>query len=198
MSLTTDKSIQLYVLSRIYISYPTVLELLWTDCPSDITADGKTYKGIGALMALTASGSELKGSSTDLTLTLSGIPDSSLQSILTSRVKAAPVQLSRIFFDTTTGAPLITQNGTNIISRYNGFVSNFSLQEEFDFQNRKSSNTMVISLSSSLDLMSTRVAGRKTNPSSQNRYFPTDKSMDRVPALENTSFDFGKKSGASK
>lgn len=190
--LSTERSVQVYVLIRVYISYPTVIEILFTDCHHDIVYDGKTYKGVGGLMALTASGSELKSSSSEVTVTVSGIDNSALAGILNSRVKAAPVQLNRIFF-TPSNAPIIIANNNNVISRYNGFISNYSLQEEYDINGRTATNTMVFTCSSSLDLLSNKIAGRKTNPSSQNKFYPNDKSMDRVPTLENASFDFGKK-----
>jgi hypothetical protein len=42
-----------------------------------------------------------------------------------------------------------------------------------------------------VDVLGKKTGGRKTNPESEKKFFPTDLAMDRVPTLENATFDFG-------
>jgi len=92
-------------------------------------------------------------------------------------------------FDPVTNTPLEIEG--NPLARFRGFVNNYSLQEDYDNSTRTSTNTLVLVCSSSLDVLSNKVNGRKTNPYSQKRFYPDDLSMDRVPTLENATFDFG-------
>ena len=45
--------------------------------------------------------------------------------------------------------------------------------------------------SSVVELLNNKVSGRQTNPRDQKLYYPTDLSMDRVPALAKSNFNFG-------
>jgi len=49
----------------------------------------------------------------------------------------------------------------------------------------------MLECSSSVGLLGQKISGRKTNPQSQNRFYPSDRSMDRVPTLKGTKFNFG-------
>jgi hypothetical protein len=159
---------------------------------------GSTYLGMGSLMGITSSASELKSTSSDLTITLSGIPNTSLYEIINSRLKGSYVEIVRAYYDSTTMNPLdVRVNPTgpiqNTTSRFIGFVNNYSLQEEYDIESKTASNTIAITCTSSIDIIANKYGGRKTNPTSQNKYFPNDVSMNRVPNLENASYNFGMK-----
>lgn len=201
MSLTTENEILSVILVRIYLSYykdspgatPIEWDLLFCDSRQDYIIDGKTYEGVGALMAITSSRSDIKASSGELTVTLTGIPNENLYSVLYSRIKGSPIQVSRAFYNPTTGDPIIVANDSNVVARYYGFINNYSLEEEYDVLSRTSSNTMVMTCSSSIDVLGNKIACRRTNESSETRFFPNDKSMNRVASLENMAFDFGKK-----
>ena len=94
---------------------------------------------------------------------------------------------------------LFSQNNNNLITgltanpqiRFQGYISNLALDEDWDQESRTSTNTLVLNCASVVDVMNNKIAGRKTNPSSQKKFYPTDISMDRVPRLEETKFDFG-------
>jgi hypothetical protein len=79
------------------------------------------------------------------------------------------------------------------MTRFIGFVNNMALDEEYDTENRISSNTVVLSCSSVVDVMQNKISGRRTNPASMKRFYSSDISMDRVPTLINSYFDFGAK-----
>lgn len=163
--------------------------LRFSDLNASFTINGETYLGLGNFMSVTDSRSELRVSSGELTISLSGIPNSSIAEIVNSKIKGSPVRIYRAFFNAATGAFLDIPG--NPLGRYRGFVNNFALQEEYNPDTRTSSNTLALICASSVDVLSNKVAGRKTNPSSQKKFYPNDLSMDRVPNLENATFDFG-------
>jgi len=153
--------------------------------------EGETYIGLGNLMGVTAVNSELRVSGNEMTVSLSGIPNTSIAEVLYSKIKGSNIKIWRALFNASTGEFLNIAD--NPVGRFQGFVNNFALTEEFDVENRSSSNTLVLTCSSVVDVLANKIAGRRTNPSSQNRFFPNDRSMDRVPTIENAYFDFGVK-----
>ena len=163
---------------------PTVLA--FSDHNDNFTIDGQVYVNVGRLMNVTASNSELRASSNSVTISLSGIPNSAIAEIVNSKIKSAPVDIYRAFFNPSTGAQIGDTQG-----RFRGFVNNYSLNEDYDVNARTASNTIILECASSIDILSRKYSGRRTNPESQKKYFPLDLSMDRVPVLENTTFDFG-------
>lgn len=167
----------------------TAQVLRFSDLNTTFTINGESYLGAGNLMGITATSSEISASGGQVTISLSGIPNTSIAEIVNSKIKGAPVRIYRAFFNANTGA-LLTFS-PNPIGRYRGFVNSYSLNEEFDNATKTSSNTLVLVCSSAVDVLQNKVAGRKTNPESQKRFYPNDLSMDRVPALENATFDFG-------
>lgn len=165
--------------------------LLFSDLNATVTINGDSYTGVGKLMDVTSSSSELRVTGNDVSISLSGIPNSSIEEINNIKLKGASVDIIRGIFNATTGAFLnITGNP---VGRFRGFVDNYTLNEEYDINTRTSSNTLVITCASIVDILSNKIVGRKTNPSSQKRYFPNDLSMDRVPNLESATFNFGTK-----
>lgn len=160
--------------------------LAFSDHVQPFVIDDQTYLNLGNLLNITASQNELRTSANTVTITLSGIPNSAIAEIVNSQIKSAPVSILRGYFNSTT-----TQQIGTVQGRFRGFVNNFSLQEDYDVDQRTASNTLVLQCSSSIDVLSRKHSGRRTNPESQRRYFADDASMDRVPTLEKTTFDFG-------
>jgi hypothetical protein len=153
------------------------------------TINSESYLGLGKLMSISSSSSELRVSGGELIITLSGVPNSSIYEIVNSKIKGSPVRVYRGLFNAATGAFLSIAG--NPIGRFNGFVNNYSLSEDYDNSTRTSSNTLVLTCTSVVDVLDNKIAGRKTNPSSQKKYYPNDLSMDRVPNLEKATFNFG-------
>lgn len=79
----------------------------------------------------------------------------------------------------------------NPAGRFFGYITNYSLDEEYDVVARQSLNTITLTCSGLGDLLTNKKAGRKTNPKSHRSFYPTDASMDRVPNLVGANFDFG-------
>lgn len=168
----------------------TSTTLLFSDRQESYELNGDTYVGLGRLMSITDTTSQIRATSSDLSIGISGIPNDSIYEIVNSKIKGCAVTVYRVLFDPVTNTALnITGNP---LARYRGFVNNYTLQEDWNQDTRTSSNTIVLVCASALDVLSNKVSGRKTNPYSEKKYFPNDVSMDRVPSLENATFDFGK------
>lgn len=164
-------------------------ELLFSDHFESQTFDGSTYLPLGRLMSITPTSSELRTSFQSVSVSVSGIPDSSLQQILSTKYKGSAVEIRRGLYDVSTRTLLTL--ATNPVVKFKGFVNNWSLNEDYDVINRVSTNVIQFDCTSLIELLSNKKAGRKTNPSSMKRFFPIDTSFDRVPNLVNTEFNFG-------
>jgi len=164
----------------------TAQVLRFSDYETTKTIDGESYVPLGRLLNVTASSSELRSSSNTITVTLSGVPTNAIPEIVHSKIKGAPIKIYRGYFNVATGVQIGDYEG-----RFIGSVNNYSIQEEHDVINRTASNLLLLECNSSVDLLSQKIAGRQTNPQSENKFYPTDTSMDRVPTLKGTQFNFG-------
>lgn len=163
--------------------------LRFSDYNQSITIGGYEYKGLGQFVGITTSTSELKTSSGSITISLSGIPNTSISEILNMKIKGAQVIVTRVFFDAVTGDVLDIPG--NPAGRFFGVVNNYTLEEQYDIDTRTSTNTIDLVCSSVVELLSNKLAGRKTNPNSFRAFNSSDLSMDRVPNLVGANFDFG-------
>jgi len=164
--------------------------LLFSDRNQPFTINGEEYLGLGSFVSITSSESELRATGGELSIVLNGIPNTAISEILNSKIKSARVSVYRALFNATTGS-FLSILPLNPVGRYQGFVNNFSLQEEYDNSTRTATNTLVLVCTSAVTILENKFNGRKTNPTSQKSYFPNDISMDRVPTLENSVFNFG-------
>jgi hypothetical protein len=165
---------------------------LFSDRLVSTTIGGDTYVGLGKLLSISGSSSELRSTSGEITIGISGVPDSMISDIVAANIKGNPVRVLRGLFDASTGTFLSAVAG-NPVNRFVGYVNNISLEEEYDVDSRDSSNILLLTCASNVDILDNKIAGRKTNPASQKKFYSTDISMDRVPSLESSYFDFGAK-----
>jgi len=159
--------------------------LRFSDYDAPVTINGETYTALGEFLSVTSSTSELRPSENPVTIGLSGIPTNNINEIVHSKIKGAPISIYRGYFN---------QAGVQIGDfggRFIGSVNNYSIQEEFDIDSRTSSHILMLECSSSVGLLSQKIAGRKTNPQSQKTFYPSDTAMDRVPTIKGTKFNFG-------
>lgn len=187
LSLTSYSALQSNLFIKITLSAST---LLFSDKLESTVIASDTYVGLGKLLSVSGSNSELRSSGQDLTISISGIPDSSITDIINSGIKGSPVVIRRGLFNASTGAFLSAISGNPII-RFTGYVNNMAFEEDYDVDTRTSSNTIILTCASNIDVLDNKISGRKTNSESQKRYFPNDLSMDRVASLESSYFDFG-------
>lgn len=164
----------------------------WT-LPITVTVYGnnETYTPTGQLLNITPSRNELRSSAGGVTITLSGIPNTSIAEIVNSKIKGSQVQIFRVLLNPLTGQPLTSLDSGNPVGRFLGIVNNFSLEEDYNIGQKTSTTTIVLECASSLELLSTKVQGRRTNPEDMEYFYPGDKSFSRVPSLVDANFDFG-------
>lgn len=160
--------------------------LNFSDHNVDYVINGETYENIGNLLSITSSSSEIRATPDSVNITIAGIPiNPNIYEIVHSKIKSAPVDIYRGYFN---------QNGTligTIQGRFSGFVNNYSLNEDIDFVNKDGTISVQLECASNTSMLSTKVAGRKTNPISMKKFYSNDTSFDNVPTLENTTFMFG-------
>ena len=160
--------------------------LRFTDYDTAKTIESETYTPLGEFLGVTQSTSELRPTENPVTVTISGIPTNNINEIVYSKIKGAPIKIYRGYFDVATGVQIGTYGG-----RFFGNVNNYSIQEEWDVETRTASHMLMLECSSSVGLLSQKIAGRKTNPYSQQKFYPSDTAMDRVPNLKGAKFNFG-------
>lgn len=180
----------------ISIDVPTYGKVNISDYDKSFTIGSETYTNIGDLLDVTASSSEIRASKQEVTVTISGLPPSNVSLILNNDVKGSAITIKRAFFDVTTGA-LISISG-NPMTKFKGAINNFGLIETIDNVSHDASFEIALICTSAVGLLMNKRSGRRTNPQDEQSFYPTDESMDRVPAIINSSFNFGAPLGALK
>jgi hypothetical protein len=159
---------------------------------STLTWNGHEYQTMGSFLNITEMQNDLRATNNQLSVGLSGIPVSDdtpdfLNVVLNSKVKGSRIQIYRVFFNPNSFTVI------DVYQRYNGYVSNYSLSENWDQEDRLTSNSISLSCSNINAIIERQYAGRRTNPGDQEKWFPNDTGMYRVKLLADTQFDFGKK-----
>ena len=147
------------------------------------------YLPFGELLQISSLDADLRATSNPITVALSGIPTGSIEEIHKSRLKGSKIQIYRGLFDANTGK-ILTAVSPNPVGRFSGFITNYSLDETYDFDAKVASNTIVLQCTSNVEFFENKKSGRRTNSESYRQYYD-DPSFDRVSELQNTSFDFG-------
>ena len=156
-----------------------------------IIVDGITFSGLGSLLNIAEIQNDIKANSADLKVSLVGIDPANIALILSSDIKGSKVEVWRGFLNSDNQVETIS--GTlQFFKRYQGIINNVSIQENFDDKMRTRLATCIISSASMRIVLDGRQAGMKTNPQAWKVFYPTDTSMDRVPVIASTFFDFGK------
>lgn len=158
--------------------------LTFTDRHTTTYINGEAYTPLGEFVNITATTSELRPSTDTITIGFSGIPSTSIDEVLYSKLKGSSVRVYRQFY--TISDSLIATQGY-----FFGKINNFSIQEEWDSATNSSSQIILIECSNNINVLNQKISGRKTNPVSEKKYFPNDLAMDRVPTIKGTKFDFG-------
>jgi hypothetical protein len=170
-------------------SSPITETLRFSDINRPITVDSASYTGLGKLLTITSSSSEIRATTSEISITISGIPNTSISEIVNSRIKGSKITIVRGIINTSTGQ-LLSISG-NPVGRYVGLITNYSLNEEYDFETKQASNTIVMTASSILDVLGNTSAGRRTNKEDMRKFYPSDESFDNVTKLIGANFNFG-------
>lgn len=157
-----------------------------SDYQIPLSFDGNTYTNIGNLLSVSSIPSELKPSSSDLTVSLSGVPTNSISDIINQEIKGSNIWIYRAYFDSTTHQPLLF-GGSNTQLHFKGIVTNYAISDDIDVENNLATSTITLTCNSPVELLSSRVSGRRTNQAD----FPNSQDMSRVQALANSNFNFG-------
>jgi hypothetical protein len=145
-----------------------------------------SYTNLGTLVGVTDNTFGIRTNPEEITITISGVPLTNVSMVLAESIKGSRVEVRRQFF---TGNNYTAIN-TPIV-KFKGIVNNYSVVEGWPESGTVGTCTIGFQCSTLIDLMSEKRAGRRTNPMDEKTFFPSDLSMDRVPTLSGSSFNFG-------
>lgn len=155
-----------------------------------ITVDGMTFSNLGSMLSISAIDRNIKASSADLAISLTGVDGANVAVVLAANIKGSNIDVWRGFLDSNN--QIITTPTQQFFKRYSGIVSNCSITEDFNDQLRTRIATVGITCASFRTILENRIQGIKTTPKAWNFTYPSDTSMNRVPVIAATYFDFGK------
>lgn len=147
------------------------------------TIANTVYTPLGGLLGVGIQQRDIRVTSADTSLSLSGIDGNNMYTVLANKIRGSKVEIIRGFYNNNYVL-------SNTAQRFTGIVTSYNIAEER--QNNDDNFTITLNASSFRYVLENRVAGRKTNSESWKEFNPTDTSMDRIPSLADTKFDFGK------
>lgn len=166
-----------------------------SNCAANVQYNSKTYTALAGFLDISEIQSNLANATDEIQVSLSAIPSNYLAATLDTQIKGGRIAIYRAFFDYTTQTVITGQ----IHKRFEGIVSNYSVQENLDVNGQSAdvTHTITIIASSIMGVLENRISGRRTNKRDFSIVYSeisntADKSMDSVEALFNSSFDFGK------
>jgi len=155
-----------------------------------------TYEALAGFLTVSEIQNNISNANDEIQVSLSAIPPTYIAATLDTQIKGGEINIYRAFFDYTT-QQVITDA---VYRRFTGIISNYSVQEDINTlgQTPEVNHTITIIASSIMGVLENRVSGRRTNQEDYQIVWAelgnssTDPSMNRVEALFNSSFDFGK------
>lgn len=164
--------------------------------PDKVITDSETFTPLGILLNVTETNSELRATPQGITFSLTAFTDALGYDIrkvfLNSKILGTEVEMWRYYRDIgdvefLTGEP---------IGRFQGVVSNFSIDEDWSPGAQQTTQTLVVQCNSRVEQLANKVAGCRTNPADRINFYSDgfggyDKGMDRVLKLKNANFNFG-------
>jgi hypothetical protein len=167
-----------------------------SNCYTAVSHNGKAYQALAGFLTVSDIQSNISNANDEIQLTLSAIPAVYIAAVLGTQIKGGEINIYRAFFDYDTQEVIAGA----VYKRFTGVVSNFSVQEDIDISDQEPTATHTITLiaSSIMGVLENKVSGRRTNKQDFQIVYAeltnssTDPSMNRVEALFNSSFDFGK------
>lgn len=160
---------------------------------SPIVYQGNTYTQLGHFINMSEIQDDLRATNNQISISLTGLPPNDgepnyMNIALNSNLKGSRIRIYRAFFDISSG----NFNPSAVYLRFNGYVNNFSLTENWDQENKLTTNNIAIQCSSIHAILEKSYSGRRTNVADQAYWFPGDTGMYKVRSLADSSFDFGK------
>ena len=154
-----------------------------------INVDGITFTNLGSLLQLSDIKRDIKANSSDLSISLTGVDGTNVAIVLGSDIKGSRIEVWRGFLDSNN--QIITSPTQQFFKRYQGIVSNYSITEDWNEQIRSRVATVGLSCASFRTILENRVGGVRTTPKIWQAFYPNDNSMNRVPSIAGSYFDFG-------
>lgn len=162
--------------------------------PSALTipeVDSEPFNALGVLMKAGDAQRDIKSTANETTFTLVGIDTAMLGWVLGQNIKGSQIEAWHGFFNT--DGELITTGGTGgLYQFFNGFISSYSISEQWMEEARSYVGTITVSASSIQLILQNRTAGRYTNDNSWQFFNSGDTSMARVAFISTLSVNFGK------
>lgn len=166
----------------------------WTTAPSSITVpavDSEPFSGVGPLVKIGDAQRDIKSTANETTFTLVGIDTALLGWVLGQNVKGSQIEAWHGFFDTN-GALITTGGSGGLYQFFNGYISSFSISEQWMEEIRQFVGVINVTASSIQLILQNRTAGRYTNNNSWQFYNSGDTSMNRVAFISTINYIFGK------
>jgi len=162
--------------------------------PSALTipaVDSQPFDALGTLIKVGDAQRDIKSTSNETNFTLVGIDTAMLGFVLGQTVKGSKIESWHGFFNT--AGELITTGGSGGLYKFfSGYISTFSISEQWMEEARTFVGVITVSASSIQMILQNRTAGRYTNDNSWQFFTPGDTSMNRVAAITNLNYYFGK------
>jgi hypothetical protein len=185
LDLSSYRSIQTNIFVKLDI--PGYQVLTFSDYHKPYTIAGTSYIGLGSLLGVTNTTNNLRAAPGEITISISGIPSTNITSIINNRIKGSSIKVYRGFFNPSTGE-LLNIAG-NPAGKFQGVVSNFDITDELNIGSDIGTVSLTLACTSVVEMLNNKITGRRTNPI--DFVGASDKSMDRVPGLTESNFNFG-------
>lgn len=166
----------------------------FTDGTSVVERGTDDYLAIGKLVVTEFGASNIRTADDSVVISLSGVPSQDVKEIINSEIKGCFVRVTRAFFDPKTAAPLPvrTDTGGNLVDRFVGYVSNYTISEIYDTVGLIGTATVNLECSSLVSTFKRGKKGLKTNPEELRALTNNqDISFDRIPNLIGAVYEFG-------
>ena len=153
--------------------------------------DSVAFTALGALVGIGKIQRDIKSTANQTTVTIVGLDTALLGAVLNLDFKGSQITMWKGFFDTSN--QLITTGGSGGLYQYfYGFISSFSIGEQWMEEARMYVGTITVSASNIQMILQNRIAGRFTNDPSWQYFTPGDTSMNRVATIATLTYPFGK------
>lgn len=172
---------------------------LMTSCPYNIAVPAVSateFTSTSVLMKVGDVQRDIKSTANETTVSLTGIDTAMLGFVLGQNIKGSKIEMWHGFFDST-GALITTGGIGGLYQFFNGYISSFSITEDWMEEAKAYLATITVSASSTQLILQNRIAGRYTNNNSWQFFAPGDTSMNRVGFIETINYYFGKDAPAN-
>lgn len=155
--------------------------------------DALPFDALGSLVKVGDVQRDIKSTANETSITLVGLDTALLGWVLGHDIKGSLIEMWHGFFDENN--ELITTGGTGGLYKFfTGYVSSFSISEQWMEEARQYVGTISVSASSIQIILQNRTAGRYTNDNAWQFWNNGDTSMNRVNFIETINYAFGKTS----